>query len=198
MDEKNQNKIVVDKPIQNGPFKIFFIASHQSSLDDRLIYALRGGEKANLQKVISKVIRYKREPFSINVFCFDIIQEYLKEIDKDKEKNKYKASIKLQKKESFYKKDLIFEGTIFFKETQNNFIYDFKFEDTGFINRILPPEAIKFNKTEQLKLFNEALNKLKISQNHKPSIDLIMTSQKFLIGKKFTIDYFFGNYEILL
>ena len=189
MEDKRQNKLTTEKPIQNGPFKVFFIASNQTSLDDKLIYSLKRGEKANFQKVVQKESKYKRESFSVYVFCFDIITQDLKEIDKDKEKKLYRAIIKLQKKERI--RDSVFEGKIFFKETQNNFIYDFEFEeDKGFLKSSPPPLAIKFNKTEQLKLFIQALGKLKIKQIHKPSIDLILASQKFLVGKKFTIDFF--------
>ena len=171
------------------PFKVFFIASNQTSLDDKLNYSLKRGDNANFQLVISKIVKYKREDFSIYVFCFDIITKDLNEFDKDKEKKLYKAIIKLQNKDNI--KNPVFEGKIFFKETQNNFIYDFEFEETeSFINTFKPPLAIRFNKTEQLKLFCQAMTKLKIKQTHKPFIDLIMTSQKFLIGQKFTFDFF--------
>ena len=171
------------------PFKVFFIASNQTSLDDKLNYSLKRGDNANFQLVISKIVKYKREDFSIYVFCFDIITKDLDEFDKDKEKKLYKAIIKLQNKDNI--KNPVFEGKIFFKETQNNFIYDFEFEETeSFINTFKPPLAIRFNKTEQLKLFCQAMTKLKIKQTHKPFIDLIMTSQKFLIGQKFTFDFF--------
>ena len=176
-----------EKPIQNGPFKVFFISSNQSSLDDKLEYSIKRGA-SNLQKVFSKKDKYKREDFSIYVFCFDIIKENLR--DKDEQKKLYKAIIKLEKKEAFYKKNNSFEGSIFFKETLNNFIYDFKFEPGGFINKIDPPITKALNRTEKLKLFSSALTALKIKQNHKPSIDLIMASQKFLIGQKYTIDFF--------
>ena len=96
----------------------------------------------------------------------------------------------MEKKEAFYKKNNSFEGSISFKETLNNFIYDFKFEPGGFIKNIDPPITKALNRTEKLKLFSSALTALKIKQNHKPYIDLIMASQKFLIGQKYTIDFF--------
>jgi len=154
-----------EKPIQNGPFKVFFIASNQSSLDDKLNYSLKKGEKANFQKVVANTTKFKREEFSVYVFCFDIIKEELREVDRDKEKKLYKAIIKLNKKKKLLKGSN-YEGKIFFKETQNNFIYDFEFEEEkGFIGNSQPPLAVKFTKTEQLKLFNLALTKLKIKQN---------------------------------
>ena len=190
MADRKPNKLTPEKPIQNGPFKVFFIASNQSSLDDKLNYSLKKGEKANFQKVVANTTKFKREEFSVYVFCFDIIKEELREVDRDKEKKLYKAIIKLNKKKKLLKGSN-YEGKIFFKETQNNFIYDFEFEEEkGFIGNSQPPLAVKFTKTEQLKLFNLALTKLKIKQNHKPSIDLIVTTQKFLVGQKYTIDLY--------
>ena len=44
----------------------------------------------------------------------------------------------------------------------------------------LPPNHIKFSKSEQLQIYNEMLNQLKVKQEVKLFIDLIFDSQVYL------------------
>ena len=55
-----------------GPFKVFFITSNQSSLDKKIEYTLSKTGMINLKKAHSEVEKYKGEDFSISIFCFDI------------------------------------------------------------------------------------------------------------------------------
>ena len=80
---------------------------------------------------------------------------------------------------------------LFFKETKNNFIYDFKFEENkGYYGNTPPPPYIKYPKSAQIKIFNEVLKKLGVKQGEPLYVDLIMDSQCLLVGQKYNIDLF--------
>ena len=175
--------------------KVFFIVSNQSSLDDKIEYSLKKGGMINLQSVISKPFKHKKDEFTTSVYSFDFEKENLNELDKDKEKKLYKANIQLTQKEPIYKKDKIFHGFLYFKENKNNFIYNFKFDEyKSLMGKILlPPLSIKFPASAQIKLFKEALKKLNIKQDHPISKDLILDSQLLIINnksKKYNLDFY--------
>ena len=181
MTENNKNE---------GPFKVFFIASNQSSYDNKLEYSLSKNGMINFKKVFSKIEKYKGEDFTILVFTFDIIKNDLRKNDYDTLTKKYKAIVKLKQKGRF-KMDTKFEGFILFKETKNNFIFDFKFEDYhGYMGIYNPPPSMKMDHKSQIKIYNEAFRSLKIKQDSPFSNDLILDSRILLIGKKYEIDLF--------
>ena len=152
------------KEINDGPFKVFFITSHQSSLDKKLEYTLTKTGMINLTKVYSKTDKFKGEDFSISVFSFEIENKNLRKNDYDDKKKKYKAVIKLkQKKSSTFAFEHKFEGNILFNEKKNNFTFDFKFEDEiGYTGVTLPPPSIKFLEIDQLKIYNQYFKKIKL------------------------------------
>ena len=61
MADRKPNKLTTEKPIQNGPFKVFFIASNQSSLDDKLNYSLKKWKEKKSQMTKDKVEQYWQE-----------------------------------------------------------------------------------------------------------------------------------------
>ena len=173
-----------------GPFKVFFITSNQTSLDQKIEYTLTKTGMINLTKAFSKVEKYKGEDFSVSIFCFDIEKKDLRKNDYDQDNKKYKAVIKLKQKIR-YSLDKKFEGYFLFKETKNNFIFDFKFEDEkGYLGNTPAPPSIKFPQSTQLKLYNETFKKLKIKQNNDLVKDLIMDCQSLLRGRIYEIDLF--------
>ena len=174
-----------------GPFKVFFITSNQSYLDDKLEISLNKSGMVNLQRVLSQISKYKKEDFTTSVFTFDIISDDLRDNDYDKKNKNYKAVIKLREKVN-YGIDKKYEGYIFFKATKNNFIFDFKFGDyKDYLGRIYPaPPHINFAYSIQIKLYNEAFKKLKIKQKSSCGLHLIQDSQRLLVGKPFNIDLF--------
>ena len=180
---------MAEKRRQEGPYKVFFITSNQSSLDNKLEYSLTKSGMINLQIVLSKTQKYNRENFTTSVLTFDIKKDDLRNNDLDKDKKAYKAIIKLKQKGLLG--DTKFDGIIFFKATKNNFIFDFKFNDyIGFTGTTLAPPHIKYPHSFQIKLYNEAFKKLKIKQNTYFAENLISDSQRLLIGQKFNIDLF--------
>ena len=181
---------MAEKKKQEGPFKVFFITSNQSSLDKKLEFSLNKSGMINLQKVLTKIAKHKGEDFSTSVFTFDIIKDDLRKNDFDINKKSYKAIIKLKQKNR-YTMDNKFEGYILFKATKNNFIFDFQFEDyRGYTGITYAPPHINHPYSYQIKLYNEAFRILKIKQNTTFSENLIQDSQRLLIGKKFNIDLF--------
>ena len=108
MADKKKNKK------NEGPIKVYFITSNQSSLDDKLEYSLTKTGMINLKKVHSKIVKYKGEDFSVTVFAFDVEIKKLRENDYDKENRKYKAVIKLKQKIKYYQ-DSKFKGFILLK-----------------------------------------------------------------------------------
>jgi len=152
--------------------QVFFITSNQTKLDKNIEYYL---SKGRLKNILTKNMKFKKENFTIKVFSFEIIKEYLKDID-IKEK-KYKAKIELKQQYNNIN-SIKFEGIILFKGNRNNFIYDFEFKEyKGWTASYSPPIHIRFTKIEQLKIYIEALNYLKIKQDDKLSYDLIRDSQ---------------------
>jgi len=165
--------------------QVFFITSNQTKLDKKLEYSL---PKKQLKTNLSKTSKYKNENFTVKVFSFEIVKNDLKEKDKDPKSKKYMAKVELTKINTF--KNETFQGEIFFKEFKNNYIYDFKFNDLkGWTGPIPPPNHIKFSKFEQFQIFNEMLNLLKVKQEDKLSIDLIIDSQLYL-GKNYNLDFY--------
>ena len=77
---------MAEKKKQEGPFKVFFITSNQSYLDDKLEYELNKSGMINLKKVLSKIAKHNREDFTTSVFTFDIIKEDLRNNDFDNKK----------------------------------------------------------------------------------------------------------------
>ena len=163
--------------------QVFFITSNQTKYDKRLKYSLPNKKiKTNL----IKPWKYKNEHFTVKVFSFEIVKKDLK--DKDPKSKKYMAKVELTKIRTF--KNDIFQGNIFFKEFKNNYIYDFEFAELeGWTGTTPPPNHITFSKSEQLQIYNEMLNQLKVKQEEKLSIDLIIDSQLYL-GKKYMLDFY--------
>jgi hypothetical protein len=163
--------------------QVFFITSNQTKYDKRLKYSLPNKKiKTNL----IKPWKYKNEHFTVKVFSFEIVKKDLK--DKDPKSKKYMAKVELTKIRTL--KNQTFQGNIFFKEFKNNYIYDFEFADLkGWTGNTPPPNHIKFSKSEQLQIYNEMLNQLKVKQDAKLSIDLIIDSQLYL-GKNYMLDFY--------
>ena len=165
--------------------QVFFITSNQTKLDKNIEYSSSNGK---LKNIMEKDMKFRNEHFIIKVFSFEIIKERLK--DKDIKEKKYKAKIELK---HYINKinSRTFEGIILFKENRNNFIYDFEFEKyQGWTGFYYPPIHIRFTKCEQLKIYNEALNLLKIKQGDKLAYDLIRDSKICLKGNKYDLNFY--------
>ena len=142
--EKKEINIVTDL------FKVFFITSTKSNLENEIHYSLcNHNGMTNLQNVLNSTIE---NDLIISVYSFDIIPKNIKEDYKDKETQKYQSVINLK-----YNKINI-KGIILFKKTKNNFIYDFKFEDNKDKNICLQFN-LNLNKFEQFKIYKELLKK---------------------------------------
>ena len=90
--------------------KIFFIISNQSKLDEILQYSLlKEDGMENLNCILKKPIKYRRQDFITNVFYFEIIPEQLKDKYKDIQSNSYKAIINLKYKNTNFKGNILFQ-----------------------------------------------------------------------------------------
>ena len=171
---------------ENKNYKVFFITSNQSKLDKSIEYSFPNSQ-IPLNIILSKNEKYRGEDFSIKVFTFEILEDNLK--NKDLETKKYKTKIQLNYKQRFT--SIYFNGEILFKENKNNFIFDFNFNDyQSWTGSQPPPINIKFSKCNQLKIYNEALNKMNIKQGDILSLHLIFDSQIYLKGKKYDLDFY--------
>ena len=92
---------MTEKKKDEEPFKVFFITSNLSSLDNQLEYNINKSGMVNFGRVLSKTQRFSNENYTISVFSFDIVKEDLRSTDYDKENKKYKAIIKLIQKGFF-------------------------------------------------------------------------------------------------
>ena len=167
--------------------QVFFITSNQTKLNKNIEYST---SKKKLKNILTKNQKYRNENFTVKVFSFEIIKKGLKDKDKDDKTKKYKAKVELK-----YNKSLLssttFEGIILFKETKSNYIYDLIFEDyKSWTGSTSPPVSIRFTKCEQLKIYNEVLNLLKVKQGDQLSLDLIIDSQLYLKGKTYELDFY--------
>ena len=172
--------------------KIFFIISNQSKLDEILQYSLlKEDGMENLNCILKKPIKYRREEFIINVFYFEIVPEQLKDKYKDIQSNSYKAIINLKYKNTN------FEGNILFKKYKNNFIYDFKFNNSYniFFGKSTPPLSLKYSKSEQLQIFNEVLRLLKAKQGDILYKDLITDSQCYIKKQNYYFDFYLDIFK---
>ena len=167
--------------------KVFFITSNLTKLNKNIEYST---SKTKFKNILTKNQKYRNENFTIKVFSFEIIKNELNDKDKDVNAKKYKAKVELK-----FTKHLMnsttFQGTILFKETKSNYIYDFIFKDyKGWTGIISPPLSIRFTKCEQLKIYNEVLNLLKVKQGDQLSLDLVIDSQLYLKGKNYDLDFY--------
>ena len=168
-------------------YKVFFIVSNLSKLDESIEYSFPNNRNS-LNIILTKNEKYRGEDFSIKVFAFEILKDNLKK--KDLEKKKYKAKIQLNYKKN-YLNSTCFNGEILFRENRNNFIFDFYFDDfKGWTDTYSPPINIKFSRCQQLKIYNEALNKMNVKQGDILSLHLIIDSQMYLKGKQYDLDFF--------
>ena len=165
--------------------KVFFITSNLTSIDKNIEYSLsnaNGMKDFNL--ILKKGVKYKNEDFNKKVFYFEISKDELNEKDKDIISKKYKAKMLLK-----YNKQ--FEGIVLFKEGKNNFFYDFKFNEINdWTQKTYPPKYINFSRVEQLKIFNEALNILKVKQGDELYKSLVIDSQCYITGQPFFLDFY--------
>ena len=98
--------------------KVFFITSNQSKLNKLLNYEISKGKGlANLQGGDPKAVyredqAYKREQFSVFVNSIEIVQNELKEENRDQKSKKYKAIVNLKDAKH------TFSGPISFRHTK--------------------------------------------------------------------------------
>ena len=168
-------------------YKVFFIASNQTVLDNSIEYSINHSGMTNLKKIISKYKIYNGENFTVSVFSFDINVNDLKEIDYDIQKQRYKAKIKL----NLLEENIIFEGVILFKKDKDNFIYDFEFEENQNAdkNQLI---SYKLNPIEQLKLYIEVLSITKDELNDKSNKEMcfaLLLDSLPRPQKKFHLDF---------
>ena len=144
------NYINENENINIDAFKVFFIVSNESNIDNDIQYSLINKGMTNLKKIISK---YLNNNVIVSVYCFEFVSKELEKIVKDKETKKYKALINAKYK------NIIFKGIIFFKEIKNNFIYDFKFEENEEIKNF-NLMYVELSKIDQLKMYSEVFKNI--------------------------------------
>ena len=178
--------------------KVFFITSNETKLDKLIEYKIpinRGiiNLKAGYYNAeYKKEIKINNSSFSVYINSFEIYNADLKEEDQDYKSKKYKIEINLR-----YNKTN-FPGVISFRSSKNNFIYDFKFKEYKSWGRTYePPFQITFSKLEQLKIYNEFLDKvLHKEKSEQIYSDLVTESQIIYFGKKFYLDFFLEIFKI--
>ena len=179
---------MTEKPKIND--KVYFITSNQSKLENEIQYTISTRDKAfkNLNIVLKKEQKYKREDFTFHVHSFEVVKNELDDNYKIPETKIYQAKITLRYNRT------IFEGFVKFKETKkcfNTFFYDLKFNDAkGFFGATPPPPSINFSKTEQIRIYNEVLKLLKIKQGDPLSITLITDSLTYINRNKYYLDFY--------
>ena len=167
-------------------FKVFFIISYKINLEDKIHLSPHNKEGIiNFKSIYIKKINMNKSDIIISVYYFEIVLKDLKEKEKDKETKKIKIFIDIEYNNNISK------GLVLFKETKNNFIYDFKIEENGDINNNASI-ILNLSEFEKFKIYNEILKMLKVKQGEPLSIDLIQDSQIFFLGKnkKFYFDFY--------
>ena len=169
--------------------KVFFIVSIHSCPDNI--------EKFTLEKTTEKYSDLKillQKSINNNNTALICYFSFLKESEKNKDTNRFEDKIKLEFKNN------IFYGSIFFDKTKNNFIYDFKFEDTKeYNNTISPQNHINLSTFQQLKLYSELMKQYKIKMMDSLFTDLINDSLYYLeIKIKDKDSYYYFDYYLEL
>ena len=77
-------------------FKVFFIVSNCSSLDNILEYNLLRFTKSDLKKLLTKKMKSDDIDYSISVFYFEFIKKDLNKFNYDYIYKKYEATIELR------------------------------------------------------------------------------------------------------
>ena len=178
--------------------KVFFITSNQTKLDKIIEYKIKNNiGLINLKagynnSEFKKEIKYKNYTFSVYINSFEIDCKNLKKDYQDPSTKKYNSIITLR-----YNKTN-FPGYISFNALKNNFIYDFKFNECKSWGKIYdPPLQINFSHLEQLKIYDEYLDKvLKKEKNEQIYYDLVADSQSISFSKKIDLDYFLEIFKI--
>ena len=177
----NDNKII-------DVFKVFFIVSNESKIDEELKYSLNNKRMTNPKKLISKILD---KNIIVSIYSFEFIPKELEQINKNKNNKKHKALINAKYN------NITFKGIIFFNEIKNNFIYDFKFEQSEEIKKFNLGNA-ELRKIEQLKLYVEVLKNLKVKPGDPLLLDLILDSQKFFMDNntKYYFDFYLEVFKL--
>ena len=178
--------------------KVFFITSNQTKLDKFIEYEIpKNRGLINLKagynnSEFKKEMKYKNQIFSVYINSFEIELENLNEEDQDPKTKTYKITIFLR-----YNKNR-FPGYINLRESKNNFIYDFKFNEFKAWAKIyVPPPQINFSHLEQLKIYDEYLDKvLKKEKSEEIYADLVSDSQSLYFNKKLDLDYILEIFKI--
>lgn len=184
----------------NSNKKIFFIISNQSALDKQIEYTMvdnYGLSNFNILRLGKMNLNY--ENYTVAIYCIDIIPGYLEKGYKDSELEKYEVKIKCKRSKTIGSD--IFYGTISYIKTKNNFIYDFKFQESkGLFNNIIyPPSYIKFSKASQLRIYSQ-IKEYYFKEDKSLFQDLIFDSKLFLIEQnieRYSFDFYLENFIII-
>ena len=169
-------------------FKVFFIVSYESNIEEEFQFSLNSKGMTNLKKIITKILN---KNIIVSVYSFDFIPKELEELEKGKNKKMCNALINGKYN------NITFNGIIFFNEIKNNFIYGFKFEQNEEI-KYFNLRYIELSKIEQLKMYIEVLKKLKLKPGDSLLLDLILDSQKFFMDNntKYYLDFYLEVFKL--
>ena len=187
----------MEDPKNNERKKVFFITSNETKLDKLLEYQIPKNRGIINLKAGYNNAEFKKEKiynnltFSVYINSFEIEPKNLKKEDQDTKSKKYKIKINL-------KYDECFSSDISFRASRYNFIYDFKFNVyMGFFKSYAPPNQLNLSKLEQLKIYDEYLDKvLKKEKNEQIYSDLVTESQSLCFIQKIYLDYFLEIFKI--
>ena len=158
-------------------FKVFFLITYESNFSNKIKYSLpkESGIKNLKISFTKKIKQANNEEYKISVFSFDI--NNLKEENRDKKTNLFKAII------NFTIQNNIYEKQILFKEGRYNYIFNFEIENNNYLKLI--------DQSSQLKIFYESLKEQK-SKNREILLDsLVLDSIYFLKeNNKISFDFY--------
>ena len=159
---------------------IYFIENHKQDSPVNIYLDKKSSEAYELEKVHHNLYE-QNQRFIYTIYRFKIFNQKYK-----KNKN---LEIKIILEDINETK---FESRIFinYLTDRSIFIYDLKF---GKVSLIEPPLSINFSHIQQFEIYiNYIRKKLKLKQNDKESIDLIISTQRLLIDpeKKYSFSFF--------
>ena len=71
-------------------FKVFFIVSYESNIEEEFQFSLNSKGMTNLKKIITKILN---KNIIVSVYSFEFIPKELEELEKGKNKKMYNALI---------------------------------------------------------------------------------------------------------
>ena len=166
--------------MSDNKLKVFFITSNLIKEDSQLKIE-SASVLDSLTIVNEEKMNFKEEDFVLKIMTFDVNEERLRYLDKNKASETFQCYIPL----SAYGKT--FKGNIFIKKNEHSFIYNFKFNSyisnfiSYFRNEYPPPKSIPLSNYYQLKIYKSTVTSANFKRQRNSLLNSLFNNSLELI-----------------